>query len=687
VFLTKVSWDVIGGLPGLGLTLRDTYSGTGQSARSLNVYGPKGIFGVLNSGKFAGFLHEVYNADNASANLNIVADDSEKSPNFKMNVKEFSDGDADEVFRDEVFAIKRISLKPQSKRKFDDSRAKTPNQSIIAEGRASDVFCYVCSTPNVRGKFIPQKAISLGVPRGRLWGDLSNGKQVELESGVVILPDQVLEDPRPGVNFAVIDCPNSFYVNSLVSSQELKNYQSAKETLDLMIHLSPKNILQSSEYREWMNSFGSNTKHVIANDDSKSTDVVYSASTSVAKKLHTSCKALFLSCYEEKSDSGSSDNSYASNVHYCRNLLAYDISHRKTGFLEQTIPDSSTSIFDGLPDTDMSESIQNYFISGSSKQSSLFYGKLAESPNSRISFLGSGSAVPSKYRNCTGILLQLSKNDNENDFNNIFLDVAEGTYSQIARVWGIEGAQKILDQTKIIWISHIHGDHHFGLLLLVLLRSKHLEPLTIIGPSNLIKWLRGYSKNCFENFEINFIEAKSLVVSEANMESVESKAVDPFLRDLDLTRISNIRVPHCHESYGLLLEHSIGWKLVYSGDTLPTPNFAKFAKNSDILIHEATFDDSMAEEAKLRKHSTTGQAIQIAKDMNARYTILTHFSQRYPKLSSLGSGPATPLEVSAAWDMMTFSFRQLPFLRNILSPLEETLYRASEDLVETDKDV
>lgn len=49
-------------------------------------------------------------------------------------------------------------------------------------------------------------------------------------------------------------------------------------------------------------------------------------------------------------------------------------------------------------------------------------------------------------------------------------------------------------------------------------------------------------------------------------------------------------------------------------------------------MHEATFDDSMEEDAMKKKHSTVGQALDIARRMRARQVVLTHFSQRYPSL-------------------------------------------------------
>lgn len=55
-------------------------------------------------------------------------------------------------------------------------------------------------------------------------------------------------------------------------------------------------------------------------------------------------------------------------------------------------------------------------------------------------------------------------------------------------------------------------------------------------------------------------------------------------------------------------------------------------ENSDLLIHEATFEDDLLDEAQLKLHSTTSEAINVAQDMKAKCVILTHFSQRYSKV-------------------------------------------------------
>jgi ribonuclease Z len=72
-----------------------------------------------------------------------------------------------------------------------------------------------------------------------------------------------------------------------------------------------------------------------------------------------------------------------------------------------------------------------------------------------------------------------------------------------------------------------------------------------------------------------------------------------------------------------------GRKIVYSGDTRPFKGFAKFAASSDLVVHEATFDDNLSEKAELDGHSTPSQAGLLAKRAKAKMLALTHVSARY----------------------------------------------------------
>lgn len=74
-------------------------------------------------------------------------------------------------------------------------------------------------------------------------------------------------------------------------------------------------------------------------------------------------------------------------------------------------------------------------------------------------------------------------------------------------------------------------------------------------------------------------------------------------------------------------------------------------KNSNLLIHEATMEDQLVSEAKRKMHSTMSQAINIGKKMNAKFTILTHFSQRYAKIPYMPNNDL-PSNVGIAFDNM-----------------------------------
>ena len=72
-----------------------------------------------------------------------------------------------------------------------------------------------------------------------------------------------------------------------------------------------------------------------------------------------------------------------------------------------------------------------------------------------------------------------------------------------------------------------------------------------------------------------------------------------------------------------------GRKIVYSGDTMYCENTIKHADNADLLIHEATFDERLEENAKRTAHSTVKDAALIAEKAHAKRLVLTHISARY----------------------------------------------------------
>ncbi len=104
-----------------------------------------------------------------------------------------------------------------------------------------------------------------------------------------------------------------------------------------------------------------------------------------------------------------------------------------------------------------------------------------------------------------------------------------------------------------------------------------------------------------------------------------------------------------------------GLKLAYSGDCRPSGAFAALGRGAHLLVHECTFDDELAGDARAKKHSTLSEALGVGRKMEARRILLTHFSQRYPKLPVVSEetlrrgregGREKDVEVLFAFDLM-----------------------------------
>ena len=118
-----------------------------------------------------------------------------------------------------------------------------------------------------------------------------------------------------------------------------------------------------------------------------------------------------------------------------------------------------------------------------------------------------------------------------------------------------------------------------------------------------------------------------------------------FASATGLSDFSVCYVPHCKGSQGVALTFADGFKITYSGDTRPAKALVDIGKDSTVLIHEATFEDERAGDARAKNHSTTSDAIGVGKRMNARRVLLTHFSQRYTKIPVMSDIKAQDIEL------------------------------------------
>ena len=143
-------------------------------------------------------------------------------------------------------------------------------------------------------------------------------------------------------------------------------------------------------------------------------------------------------------------------------------------------------------------------------------------------------------------------------------------------------------------------------------------------------------------------------------------------KEMSFEKIIAVEVDHCPQSYACLIQSKEHGNIIYSGDTLPCQNFINYGQGVKVLIHEATLEDGMEEDALSKKHTTTSQAIKIGKKCKAWRTILTHFSTRYNKIAEV---PKNHLQTKTliALDHMRLAISQLDWAYAMVSVYKELL--------------
>lgn len=118
---------------------------------------------------------------------------------------------------------------------------------------------------------------------------------------------------------------------------------------------------------------------------------------------------------------------------------------------------------------------------------------------------------------------------------------------------------------------------------------------------------------------------------------IQNTLDDAYSAELGLSTLRTCYVVHCPNAFGIALTMSEAsaskpFKLTYSGDSKPCDALVELGADSTLLIHEATMEDELVDDALAKQHSTVSQAIEQGHRMNAKYVLLTHFSQRYAKI-------------------------------------------------------
>ena len=224
--------------------------------------------------------------------------------------------------------------------------------------------------------------------------------------------------------------------------------------------------------------------------------------------------------------------------------------------------------------------------------------------------LGCHSATPRENHHTTSQLLKIKKHF-------FLIDCGEGTQIQLRK------AKINFSQINHIFISHLHGDHFYGLIGLIssfrLLGRKN--SLNIYGPNGIKHLITSLLKasNSWTNYPLIFNELSSL----------ESEII--YEDDI----VSVITIPLNHRIYtnGFLFKSNGKEKRIYAfcSDTKYDENIIDLIKFSDLLYHDSTFLDIDKNLAEKTKHSTSIEAAKIAKKARVKKLILGHYSSRYKK--------------------------------------------------------
>ncbi|KAL3678250.1 hypothetical protein R1sor_021206 [Riccia sorocarpa] len=297
----------------------------------------------------------------------------------------------------------------------------------------------------------------------------------------------------------------------------------------------------------------------------------------------------------------------------------------------------------------------------------------------QLVFFGTGCAEPSKKRGCSGILLQVKGTDRA-----MLMEAGEGVAGQFVRRFGEVKAPSVLCSLNCLWLSHKHGDHVLGVLSILEGRRQQKEPLVVIGPQKVRLWLSEVkdiraAMGC-PLPEFHFIPCQELAVSGRLLESKESRNhLDRVLSSMQLQSIRLVGVFHCFDAYGIILRGKSGWSVVYSGDTRPCKALEYAGQGCSLLIHEATFEDELIEQAKQKRHCTVSEALKAGLQMGAQHIILTHFSQRYPEMVAMSGDQKQ--RVSVAFDGMVVPSHLLDPLSKLLPSISSVFQKREKIMI------
>ncbi|WNE20640.1 ribonuclease BN [Escherichia coli] len=271
-------------------------------------------------------------------------------------------------------------------------------------------------------------------------------------------------------------------------------------------------------------------------------------------------------------------------------------------------------------------------------------------------FLGTSAGVPTRTRNVTAILLNLQHPTQSGLW---LFDCGEGTQHQLLHTAFNPGK---LDK---IFISHLHGDHLFGLPGLLCSRSMSgiIQPLTIYGPQGIREFVETALRisGSWTDYPLEIVEIGAGEILDDGLRKVTAYPLEhplecygyrieehdkpgalnaqalkaagvppgPLFQELKAGKTITLEDGRQINGADYLAAPVPGKALAIFGDTGPCDAALDLAKGVDVMVHEATLDITMEDKANSRGHSSTRQAATLAREAGVGKLIITHVSSRY----------------------------------------------------------
>ena len=572
-----------------------------------------------------------------------------------------------------------------------------------------DALSYVIRSHDVRGKFDPQKAQALKIPQRSDYGRLTRGESVVAGDGkTIITPDMVMGPGRAGRGMAFIDLPTPDYVENLVNRAEWKS-PAVTTALSAIIWILGPGVGDHPKLREFVASMP-HVKHMVSSTDyCPNYLAMNSVSESAIRMARLQSDNYSVPVHDNLtlpqpgtgvgSNEGGGGGGDIPFIPVERGLtinMEPSFSIDESTVLPRVNP---ANVLDRMPRSVATRirTIQRR-IDKPQFQEKLrkLQIDILHRGDVEIITLGTGSSLPSKYRNVSATLVHVP------GYGYYMLDCGENTLGQLKRVFEPDQLVEVLRNLRMIWISHLHADHHLGTVSLIkawyevnypsvssssLSSSSAIEydvdkilaekRLYLVSERMMVKWLEEYASvedygfgkliplsahpvavngRIRTNFSYRHVRADGSFTTEESSEGnkdaekeeesmpgkVTGLRFDTAASESSLLRAGTgladllaVKVSHCYGALGVSMIFPNGFKMSYSGDCRPSLDLAEIGRDSTLLIHEATFQDDMHGSAVAKKHSTTAEALEVGRQMNARTVLLTHFSQRYQKVARL----------------------------------------------------